>query len=69
PSAAGLLGASQRRRRRLCPKRFLNGTYPLLFSTFGGNTVACAAGMAVLDVIERESLVRRSAEYRRISAA
>lgn len=43
-------------------KRFLNGTYPLLFSTFGGNTVACAAGMAVLDVIERESLVRRSAE-------
>ncbi|WP_192361893.1 aminotransferase class III-fold pyridoxal phosphate-dependent enzyme [Mesorhizobium mediterraneum] len=43
-------------------KRFLDGTYPLLFSTFGGNTVACAAGMAVLDVIERESLVRRSAE-------
>ena len=43
-------------------KRFLNGTYPLLFSTSGGNTVACAAGMAVLDVIERESLVRRSAE-------
>lgn len=43
-------------------KRFLNGTYPLLFSTFGGNTVACAAGMAVLDIIERESLVRRSAE-------
>jgi 4-aminobutyrate aminotransferase-like enzyme len=43
-------------------KRFLNGTYPLLFSTFGGNTVACAAGMAVLDVIERENLVRRGAE-------
>lgn len=42
-------------------KRFLNGTYPLLFSTFGGNTVACAAGMAVLDVIEREDLVNRSA--------
>jgi 4-aminobutyrate aminotransferase-like enzyme len=43
-------------------KRFLNGTYPLLFSTFGGNAVACAAGMAVLDVIERERLVTRSAE-------
>ncbi|RWK43679.1 aminotransferase class III-fold pyridoxal phosphate-dependent enzyme [Mesorhizobium sp.] len=42
-------------------KRFLNGTYPLLFSTFGGNTVACAAGMAVLDVIERENLIDRSA--------
>jgi 4-aminobutyrate aminotransferase-like enzyme len=41
--------------------RFLNGTYPLLFSTFGGNTVACAAGMAVLDVIEREDLIKRSA--------
>ncbi|TIN31455.1 MAG: aminotransferase class III-fold pyridoxal phosphate-dependent enzyme [Mesorhizobium sp.] len=42
-------------------KRFLDGTYPLLFSTFGGNTVACAAGMAVLDVIEREDLIKRSA--------
>jgi 4-aminobutyrate aminotransferase-like enzyme len=42
-------------------ERFLNGTYPLLFSTFGGNTVACAAGMAVLDVIERENLIDRSA--------
>lgn len=27
------------------------------FSTFGGNTVACAAGNAVLDVIERENLI------------
>ncbi|TIW01200.1 MAG: aspartate aminotransferase family protein [Mesorhizobium sp.] len=43
-------------------KRFLDGTYPLLFSTFGGNTVACAAGMAVLDVIEREDLIERGAE-------
>ncbi|TIQ88947.1 MAG: aminotransferase class III-fold pyridoxal phosphate-dependent enzyme [Mesorhizobium sp.] len=33
----------------------------MLFSTFGGNTVACAAGMAVLDVIEREDLIKRSA--------
>lgn len=31
-----------------------------LFSTFGGNTVACAAGNAVLDVIEQENLVERS---------
>ena len=28
-----------------------------LFSTFGGNPVACAAGMAVLDVIEDENLM------------
>jgi 4-aminobutyrate aminotransferase-like enzyme/Ser/Thr protein kinase RdoA (MazF antagonist) len=28
-----------------------------LFSTFGGNPVACAAGMAVLDVIEDEELL------------
>jgi 4-aminobutyrate aminotransferase-like enzyme len=28
-----------------------------LFSTFGGNPVACAAGMAVLDVIENENLM------------
>ena len=31
-----------------------------LFSTFGGNTVSCAAGMAVLDVIERDDLVNKS---------
>jgi len=30
-----------------------------LFSTFGGNTVACAAGNAVLDVIEQEELIER----------
>jgi len=28
-----------------------------IFSTFGGNTVACAAGMAVLDVIENGNLI------------
>lgn len=30
-----------------------------LFSTFGGNTVACAAGNAVLDVIEQDELIKR----------
>jgi 4-aminobutyrate aminotransferase-like enzyme len=30
-----------------------------LFSTFGGNTVACAAGNAVLDVIEQEDLIEQ----------
>ncbi len=32
------------------------------FSTFGGNPVACAAAMAVLDVVEDEGLVARAAE-------
>lgn len=31
-----------------------------LFSTFGGNTVACAAGLAVLDVIEEEELLKNA---------
>lgn len=33
-----------------------------LFSTFGGNTVACAAGNAVLDVIERDELIENGRE-------
>jgi 4-aminobutyrate aminotransferase-like enzyme len=33
-----------------------------LFSTFGGNPVACAAGMALLDEIERRNLVDKSCE-------
>jgi 4-aminobutyrate aminotransferase-like enzyme len=33
-----------------------------LFSTFGGNPVACAAGMALLDEIERCDLVNKSSE-------
>ena len=33
-----------------------------LFSTFGGNPVACAAALAVLDVIEDEGLVRNAAD-------
>ena len=35
---------------------FIDKTH--LFSTFGGNAVACAAGLAVLDVIERDDLIR-----------
>jgi 4-aminobutyrate aminotransferase-like enzyme/Ser/Thr protein kinase RdoA (MazF antagonist) len=35
-------------------KSFDNGME--FFSTFGGNTVSCAAGLAVLDVVRRESL-------------
>jgi 4-aminobutyrate aminotransferase-like enzyme len=31
-----------------------------VFSTFGGNSVACAAGQAVLDVIAREDLIARA---------
>jgi len=40
--------------------RFIDKTR--LFSTFGGNTVACAAGNAVLDVIEGENLVEHGME-------
>lgn len=32
------------------------------FNTFGGNPVSCAAGLAVLDVIERDGLRRNAAE-------
>ena len=32
------------------------------FSTFGGNPVACAAALAVLDVIEQEELAKNAAE-------
>jgi len=32
------------------------------FNTFGGNSVSCAAGMAVLDVIEREGLLANAAQ-------
>ncbi len=38
--------------------RFIDATR--LFSTFGGNTVACAAGNAVLDVIEQNDLIEHS---------
>lgn len=39
--------------------RFISETGPF-FSTFGGNNAACAAGLAVLDVIEREGLQSRA---------
>ncbi|HEX7171203.1 MAG TPA: aminotransferase class III-fold pyridoxal phosphate-dependent enzyme, partial [Candidatus Limnocylindria bacterium] len=39
--------------------RFGAGT--TFFSTFGGNPVACAAALAVLDVLEEEGLVARAA--------
>jgi 4-aminobutyrate aminotransferase-like enzyme len=40
--------------------RFAKAT--TFFSTFGGNPVACAAALAVLDVIEDDGLVARAAE-------
>jgi 4-aminobutyrate aminotransferase-like enzyme len=36
------------------------GTETDFFSTFGGNPVGCAAGIAVLDVIEREGLMENA---------
>ena len=46
--------------RAVCDSMFSEN--PLLHtSTFGGNPLACAAGIAALDVIEREGLVERSA--------
>jgi 4-aminobutyrate aminotransferase-like enzyme len=39
---------------------FIDSVSP--FSTFGGNTVACAAGNAVLDVIERDELINHGVE-------
>lgn len=37
-------------------------SYGLLGTTFGGNHLACAAGIAVLDVIKNESLMENAAE-------
>lgn len=42
-------------------EKFIAETGPF-FSTFGGGNAACAAGMAVLDVIAREELVQNSLE-------
>jgi len=45
--------------RRDIVERFAGTTE--FFSTFGGNPVACAAGLAVLDVVENEGIVERAA--------
>jgi 4-aminobutyrate aminotransferase-like enzyme/Ser/Thr protein kinase RdoA (MazF antagonist) len=45
--------------RREIVERFADTTE--FFSTFGGNPVACAAGLAVLDVVENEGIVQRAA--------
>jgi 4-aminobutyrate aminotransferase-like enzyme len=45
--------------RRELTERFAETTE--WFSTFGGNPVACAAALAVLDVIEDEQLIARAA--------
>ena len=44
-------------------ERFANGME--FFSTFGGNPVSCAIGMAVLDVVADEGLQERAAELGR----
>ena len=35
------------------------------FNTFGGNALCCAAGLAVLDVIERDDLCRKASDVGR----
>ncbi len=37
-------------------------TYGLLGTTFGGNHLACAAGLAVLEVLEKENLIEHAAK-------
>jgi len=39
------------------------------FSTFGGNPVSCAAGLAVLDVLEEEGLQERAADLGKLLLA
>ncbi|MFL5768415.1 MAG: aminotransferase class III-fold pyridoxal phosphate-dependent enzyme [Actinomycetota bacterium] len=46
--------------RREIAERYARGE--AFFSTFGGNPVACAAALAVLDVLRDEDLVRNTAE-------
>ena len=39
----------------------ISSSYGMLGTTFGGNHLACAAAMAVLDVIEKEDLIQNAA--------
>ena len=45
------------------------GAQTTFFSTFGGNPVACAAALAVLDVLEDEALVAKRRYGRRVACA
>src|SRR5690606_15543819 len=38
----------------------IKASYGMLGTTFGGNHLACAAGLAVLEVIEKENLIANS---------
>ncbi|MBC8766576.1 aspartate aminotransferase family protein [Arenibacter sp. BSSL-BM3] len=40
----------------------IKASYGMLGTTFGGNHLACAAGLAVLEVIEKENLIDNAAE-------
>lgn len=40
----------------------IKASYGLLGTTFGGNHLACVAGNAVLDIIEKENLIQNAAE-------
>lgn len=40
----------------------IEASYGLLGTTFGGNHLACAAGLAVLEVLEQENLIENSAQ-------
>lgn len=40
----------------------IKASYGLLGTTFGGNHLACAAGLAVLEVLEKENLIENSAQ-------
>lgn len=40
----------------------IEARYGMLGATFGGNYLACAAGLAVLEVMESEALIRNAAE-------
>jgi acetylornithine aminotransferase len=40
----------------------IQSSYGMLGTTFGGNHLACAAGLAVLEVIEEDSLIQNAGE-------